>query len=73
MTASSYPLIGEGWGDPGQHECEYPVDDVLCLERATGAIYSGWTDYVWLCQPHLDGEVAKGWERVDFTEDEDDG
>lgn len=67
-----YPLIGEGWSTPSQHTCEYPVDGVLCMEAAVGAIYSGWTDYVWLCQSHLDSETAKGWERVDFSEDTED-
>ena len=66
-----YPLADEGWSTPSQHTCEFTVDGVLCMEEATGAIYSGWTDYVWLCQPHLDAEVAKGWEPVTFEEDAD--
>jgi hypothetical protein len=72
MTArDEYPLADEGWLCPEYHDCEMRVDGVLCMVQATGAIYSGWTDYVWLCAPHLDGEVAKGWERVDFSDDED--
>lgn len=71
--SGEYPLLGEIMSTPALHDCEFPVAGVLCMETAVGAIYSGWTDYVWLCQSHLDGEVAKGWEPVDFTEDEDDG
>lgn len=66
-----YPMANEGWAHPEQHDCEFPTNGVLCMETAVGAIYSGWTDYVWLCQPHLEREVAKGWERVDFSEDDD--
>jgi hypothetical protein len=69
-AANEYPTTGESASTPSLHPCEYPVDGVLCMEESVGAVWS-WVDYVWLCQVHLNRQVAKGWERVDFDEDDE--